>query len=109
MKIINRGFILVQPKQAFCDWAKLQDTDFDFDESDDLEGNVYLIEDDFFEIEPILEKNFKKIAHNECLAVTDAEEVHPKLSIEQFFEWFDVQVGSTVFDLLNTQFHVEEY
>ena len=37
MKIVNRGFLIVRPKQAFCDWAKTQDPDFIFDEEDEVE------------------------------------------------------------------------
>ena len=64
MKVVNRGYIYVEPKQAFCDWAKQHDPEFDFDESDDLEGNLYLIEEDFFEYEPLIEAHFKKIMKN---------------------------------------------
>ena len=32
IKTVNRGYIYVQPKQAFCDWAKQHDEDFDFNE-----------------------------------------------------------------------------
>lgn len=99
MKIINRGYILVRPKQAFCDWAKNHDDEFDFDETDELEGNVYLIEDDFFEVEPVLKSYFKRIFINECLAIVDSEEFIPKISMELFLDWFEVmQIGSTVFD-----------
>lgn len=99
-KTVNRGYIYVQPKQAFCDWAKQHDSDFDFNEEDDLEGSVYLIEEDFFEYEPILEANFKKILKSECEAVSDDEIELPKLTLEQFLEWYDVKIGSTVFDTL---------
>jgi hypothetical protein len=98
MKTVNRGYILVEPRQAFCDWAKLQDEDFDFDEEDDLEGSVYLIEEDFFEVEPMIEKNFKKIMENECEAVTDDEASWPKPTMELFLTWFHVRVGGSVFD-----------
>lgn len=102
MKVVNRGYILVSPKQAFCDWAKQHDADFDFDESDELEGNVYLIEEDFFEYEPLVEAHFKKIMKNECLAIVDSEEEFPKPNLELFLEWFHVQIGSSVFDTQKT-------
>lgn len=98
MKIVNRGYILVEPKQAFCDWAKLHDPDFDFDEGDDLEGNLYLIEEDFFEYEPVLEAHFKKIMITECQAIVDSEEDIPKPTMELFVDWFSVRIGAAVFD-----------
>lgn len=98
MKILNRGYILVEPRQAFCDWAKQHDPDFDFDEGDDLEGTVYLIEDDFFEIEPILEQQFKAIFISECEAVCEDENMFPTPTMELFLTWFFIRVGGTVFD-----------
>ncbi len=98
MKTVNRGYILVEPRQAFCDWAKLNDEEFDFDENDDLEGSLYLIEEDFMEYEPLIEAHFKKIFKNECLAIVDDEENLPKATLELFLEWFNVRVGGSVFD-----------
>lgn len=100
MKTINRGYLLVEPKQAFCNWAQQHDEDFTFNEEDDLEGSVYLIEEDFFEIEPLIEKHFKKIMKNECLAIVDDEEQFPKPTMELFLEWFDIRIGGSVFDTL---------
>jgi hypothetical protein len=101
MRTVNRGFILVEPRQPFCDWAKKNDEDFDFDEEDDLEGSVYLIDEDFFEIEPVLERHFKEIMQNECAAVTDDENNWPKPTMNLFLEWFRVHVGGSVFDTQN--------
>ncbi|MCE3296262.1 MAG: hypothetical protein K0R65_1976 [Crocinitomicaceae bacterium] len=99
MKIINRGFIIVKPKQAFWDWANQFDQEFTFSEDDDCEGSVYLIEEDFMEFEPVLEKNFKKIMKNELAAVADEEDFPEKITFELFSEWFHVDFGSSVFDL----------
>lgn len=107
MKVVNRGFILIEPKQAFCDWAKLHDPDFDFEEGDDLEGNLYLIEEDFFEYEPVLESHFKKIMQNECLAIVDSEEDMPVPTMELFTSWFKVRIGAAVFDTQKGQIQTE--
>ena len=65
-----------------------------------MEPNVYLITEDFFDIEPIIEQHFKKIFKNELAMITDNEEDWPEdLSQENFLEWFELEVGSTVFDL----------
>jgi len=98
MKTVNRGYILVEPRQAFCDWAKLNDEEFDFDETDDLEGSLYLIEEEFMEYEPLIEAHFKKIFKNECMAIVDDEEPIPKATLELFLEWFNVRIGGSVFD-----------
>lgn len=95
---MNRGYILVEPRQAFCDWAKLNDEEFDFDETDDLEGSLYLIEEEFMEYEPLIEAHFKKIFKNECMAIVDDEEQIPKATLELFLEWFNVRIGGSVFD-----------
>ena len=47
MKIVNRGYIIIRPKQPFIDWAIKQDEEYELDEFS--EPNVYLIEEDFFE------------------------------------------------------------
>lgn len=98
--MLNRSFLIVKPKQAFLDWAKSVDPEFDFIEADDLEGNCYLIEEDFFEIEPILEKNFKQILKNEFFALTEEESLWPeKRTLDLFLTWFEFDFGSVVLDL----------
>lgn len=108
MKTVNRGYFLVEPKQAFCDWAKQHDPDFDFDETDDLEGSLYLIEEDFFEYEPLVEAHFKKIFKNECLAIVDDENLFPKPTIDLFQEWFTIRIGGSVFDTQKTDLLAEK-
>ena len=97
MKIIDRGFITVRPKQAFVDWANQQDDEFQIDMN--AEPSVYLIEEDFFEVDPIIERNFKTIFECELAAVSDNEEGFPEIKMNVFKEWFSVEVGSTVIDL----------
>ncbi|MFN5416232.1 MAG: hypothetical protein ACK5B9_04185 [Flavobacteriia bacterium] len=98
MKIINRGFIIVKPKQAFWDWANAFEEELSFSEEDECEGSVYLIEEEFMDFEPVLEKNFKKIFKNELSSVTDEEHFPPKMDLELFLSWFHIDYGSSVFD-----------
>lgn len=98
MKIVNRGYIIVRPKQPFISWANEREDEFSVD--GEIEPNIYLIEEDFFEIEPVIEANFKKIFKNELSAITDNEDEFPALKQEIFDLWFDVEIGSTVFDIL---------
>jgi hypothetical protein len=96
MKIVNRGYIIIRPKQPFIDWAIKQDEEYELDEFS--EPNVYLIEEDFFEDEPVIKANFKKIFNNEIYAVSSEEENFPEITLENFEEWFSYLLGNTVFD-----------
>lgn len=96
MKIVNRGYIIIHPKQAFIDWAKTHDEEYDLDEFS--EPNIYLIEDDFFEDEPVLKSNFKKIFNNELATVSEDEEHFPEITLENFETYFTYVIGTTVFD-----------
>jgi hypothetical protein len=103
MKLVNRGFILVKPKQPFLTWANGLDDVIQFDDADEMEGNCYLIEDDFLELEPVIERNFKSIFTHELLAVTDDESEWPtERKMENFNDWFHVEAGSIVVDLQKT-------
>lgn len=101
MKLLNRGFLCVKHKQAFWDWAnQYAPEDLTFSEDDETEASIYLIQEDFFEVEPILEKQFKKIFKTELESVTTDESVWPeKLTMDLFLSWFDVEFGTSVFDL----------
>ena len=100
MKIVNRGCITVAPKQAFWDWTNQFEDDLEFSVEDGVEPNVYLITDDFFEIEPLIEQHFKKIFKNELSMITEGESEWPEeRTLEVFLNWFTIDIGSTVFDL----------
>ena len=104
MKITNRGYILVQPKQPFLDWANQFEDDIVLTDADDLEPNIYLVEDDFIETEPVIKSYYKKIFINELSSVSDLEEDFPEISDSNFEEWFTIIIGSTVFDTQKTNF-----
>ena len=101
MKIVNRGFITVRPKQAFVDWANQQDEEFQIDAN--AEPSVYLIEEDFFDIDPVIESNYKAIFECELASVSDNEDGFPEIKLGVFKDWFSVEVGSTVIDLEKNQ------
>lgn len=96
MKIIDNGFMIVRGKQPFIDWANEQEDEFVMDAS--TEPNVYLIEDDFFEIEPVVKKHFKKVFLNELSAIDENKDAYPEITLENFEAWFSVELGTTVFD-----------
>lgn len=107
IKIVNRGFITVRPKKAFLDWANQFDDELQFSENDDCEASIYLIEEEFWEADLILEKYFKKIFENELLAITDEDDFPENRTIELFLTWFDIDFGSTVFDTQKTDLLAE--
>ena len=109
MKILNRGYISVSPNKPFWDWANSFEDEMEFSVEDGVEPNIYLINEDFFDIEPIIEQNFKKIFKNELMMITDTQADWPEdLSIENFLEWFTLEVGSTVFDLDKSDLKTEK-
>ena len=100
MNVLNRGFITITPKKPFLDWSNTIDSEIQFSIEDDIEPTVYLITEDFFDIEPLIEQHFKKIFKNELTAITEDEELWPtERNIDVFLEWFDINLGSMVFDL----------
>ncbi|MDB2657494.1 hypothetical protein N9Y60_05485, partial [Crocinitomicaceae bacterium] len=85
MKFVNRGYIIVRPKEAFIVWAN--ENDADYSNLEDNEPNVYLIEEDFYDDEAVLKGYFKRIFENELYAVTDQDTKFPPIKYEVFTEW----------------------
>lgn len=109
MKIVNRAYISVKQKQAFWDWAKTIDPELDYSEHDNLEKNIYLINEDFFDIEPIIEQNYKKIFIHELFAITEDEDLWPaNRKIADFEAWFELDYGSLVVDLEKSSIEFDE-
>jgi hypothetical protein len=109
MKIVNRGYISIRQNKAFWDWANEFESDMEFTVEDDIDPNIYLITEDFIDVEPIIEQNFKKIFKNELSMITEEETDWPEIrTMEVFLEWFTIEVGSTVFDLDKSDLRVEK-
>lgn len=110
MKLINRGFITVHHKNAYWNWAnQFNEEAISFTENDEIEPNVYLIEEDFMEEGPIIEQNFKKIFQAELMMVTDDEAQYPeKITLDLFNEWFVLEMGSTVIDIEKSDLKTEK-
>ncbi len=108
MKIVNRGFLTVRHLQPFWEWANQFNEDIQFSEEDGVEPNCYLIEEDFMDIEPVIEQNFKKIFKNELEMACEEEANWPeKLTLELFLSFFDIELGTTVFDLQKSDLRAE--
>ena len=98
MKIVNRAYLMVRPTLKFQTWAQITNPELMID-LEDREGSIYLIDEDFFEEEPIIEKLHTKIMIQEFEAVTDEADLWPQnLSREGFDEYFTTEFGSMVFD-----------
>ena len=96
MKLVNRSYLIIHPKNPFWEWAAGIDNEIVYNSSDDTEGTLYLIEEDFFDIEPIIEKHFKKIFINELSSITDEEENWPS---ERNLYTGNIKVWSVVFNI----------
>ena len=96
MKIVNRGFISVKAKQPYIDWVNQFEDEFVMDI--DSEPSIYLVEEDFFELEPVLKANFKKIFKNELEMITEEASDFPPITLDNFLHWFSVEMGASVFD-----------
>ena len=100
MKIINRGYISVMPLKPFHEWVGTFEDEDDMGQDELQEPNIYLITEDFFDVEPIIEQHFKKIFANELSMITENEEDWPQVrSMEVFLQWFQLDFGTTVFDV----------
>ena len=58
MKILNRGFISIKPTNLYIDW-KLNQSQEELIEPENPEATIYLIEEEFWDDEIILNKYFK--------------------------------------------------
>ncbi|MEN9743140.1 MAG: hypothetical protein RLZZ65_945 [Bacteroidota bacterium] len=107
MKIINRGFIQVKPKQSFIDWALKIEPELLIDT--DSEGTLYLVEEDFWDDEQIIQKYAQKIWKQECSSICEETELWPelkeRLEIEKYFVF---ELGCTVIDLLKETIESEK-
>ncbi len=99
MKLINRGFLLAKPKNAFIEWATEIDPELMMDENS--EGSLYLIEEEFWDDDLIIEKYAKKIWTQECSNIEADSKNWPVISETQSFTlFFHLELGCTVIDLL---------
>ncbi len=108
MNILNRGFISVKPTTEFLNWKKSHSIE-ELIEPEIPEATVYLIEDEFWDEEEILKKYFKKIAKQEFLGCSEIVESFPSVeSVEDFLNFFTVEFGTFVIDLLKNPINSEK-
>jgi hypothetical protein len=108
MTILNRGQIVVFPTENFQNWAK-QNSEEDLFFSSQAEPSVYLIEEEFWEDELIIEKYRKKILKREFSEICPDDSKWPTIKDnEQFRYYFNVFLGLVVVDLLESDLTCEE-
>ena len=105
MKIVNRGYISVKAKQPYIDWVNEIEGEDVIDT--ETEANIYLIDEDFFDEEPVIKANFKTIFRNELIAISEDEESYPTINLETFNDWFEIELGASVFDCVTGGLHGE--
>jgi hypothetical protein len=108
MTILNRGQIVVFPTENFQNWAK-QNSEEDLFFSSQAEPSVYLIEEEFWDDELIIEKYRKKILKREFSEICSDDSKWPIIKDnEQFRSYFNVFLGLIVVDLLESDLTCEE-
>lgn len=108
MTILNRGQIVVFPTENFQLWAK-ENSEEDLLFSNQAEPSVYLIEEEFWDDELIIERYRKKMVKREFSEICPDEHTWPVIKDnEQFRSYFNVFLGLIVVDLLDSDLVCEE-
>lgn len=108
MNLLNRGQIVVYPTKQFEKWAS-QHSDDTLYFTEHPEPSVYLIEEDFWEEDVIIEKYRKKILARECSEICLDQSKWPLIKDnETFSSYFTVHLGIMVIDLLDSDLILEE-
>jgi hypothetical protein len=103
--MINRGVLIVRPKQPFLDWAAGLD---DSGVLPDVDGEqtVYLIPefDSDDDAQVIIEKVYPEVFENELWGWHTDESAWPtNRDLKTFREWFAIEVHSVVEDLCDDE------
>ena len=99
--MLNRGALIVRPKQPYLDWAASLDDSGVVPDPED-EQTVYLIPefDDDDEASEILEDIYAEVFERELHGWHTDEAAWPQnRTFAMFKEWFDVELHSVVEDL----------
>jgi hypothetical protein len=95
---INRQAIVLTLQQPFIDWAK-EYTMF-LEEEDAQQSKIYLVNDEFDDLEKWLKKNFDKFFTMELEEWHDNKKNWPqRRTYKMFNQWFQVNLSSEIFDM----------
>ena len=108
MNILNRGQIDIFPTENFQQWA-IKNSDEELFLTSQAEPSVYLIEEEFWEDELVIEKYRKRIMRREFSEISSDDSKWPIVKDnEQFRFYFNAFLGLIVVDLLETDLTCEE-
>ncbi len=99
---INRGAIILKPQQPFWDWySKLNPNEDPDDFLEDMkETNIYLVDDEIYDVEEWLKKKFDKFFMMELDDWCENKKKWPqRRSYKMFESWFRVETTSLVYDM----------
>jgi hypothetical protein len=96
--ILDRGFIIIEPKSEFILWIENHSID-PIIGIDDSEPSIYLIEDDFLDDDLVIKQNYEEIFLYELEISGIEEKVWPDIDFENFKRFFTTTVGVSVVDL----------
>ncbi len=112
MYTINRSAVIIKPKQPMLDWINHTDSERKFTIEDiSKENSTLLIPqfDSFDGARDYVKKNYEAIFEFELFGWYIDEDLWPrKRTYEMFNEWFDIQINSEVFDLVDEEIEKEE-
>lgn len=104
MRDINRGLIVIKPKQPYVHWANHVDEHEPklplSKAHEDCEAYLVPVFEDDDEAQRVLKRVYKGIFENELFGWCTDEQTWPKRrGFKTFLEWFDVEFHSVVIDL----------
>jgi len=112
MYAINRTAVIIKLKQAMLDWINYTDIEHKFTmEEISCEHLTFLIPDFDYSDDAwkYIEMNYKQIFKFALFGWYTDEALWPKRrTYKMFNEWFDVQINSEVFDLVDEKIDKEE-
>lgn len=102
MEVVNRGLLLVMPREPYLDWANgLEDHGPEFHLEEGMPA-AYLVPQfgTLEEVDAFVEDVHGTLFEEELAAWTGDREVWPEpRSLERFYEWFGVEYTDLVADL----------
>jgi hypothetical protein len=95
---IDRQAIILKPRKPFLDWINKFDPE---DLITDLkDASTYLIDNELFDLEKWLKKNYKTLFEMELDSWwTDQKDWPKKRTYKLFTEWFEITTSSVIYDL----------
>ena len=113
MQSVNRTAVVIKPKQPFVDWLNsIPDEDISFTLEQVSEDNITFLIPEYDSSEESLayiKKTYSEIFEFELFGWYTTEELWPeKRSWKMFQEWFEIEIHSEVFDLVDGYIEKEE-